>query len=52
MNFLAPIKKDGTVRFYSKKVMQYLVESAGLVVTEWTKLNWHSYMMVAGKRPR
>ncbi|MGA2477262.1 MAG: class I SAM-dependent methyltransferase [Spirochaetia bacterium] len=39
--------KDGTVRIYSKKEMHGLAKGAGLEVTKWVKLNWHSYMMVA-----
>jgi ubiquinone/menaquinone biosynthesis C-methylase UbiE len=51
-NLTAPLRKDGTVRFYSKKEMLGLVESAGLVVSKWSKLNWHSSILVAGKQPR
>jgi ubiquinone/menaquinone biosynthesis C-methylase UbiE len=51
-NLTAPLRKDGTVRFYSKKEMQGLVESAALVVSKCSRLNWHTAMMVAGKRSR
>ena len=47
MNMLIPFMKDGTVHYYSKKEMFRLAESAGLIVSKWVKLNWHSYLMVA-----
>ncbi len=47
MNMLIPFKNDGTVHYYSKKEMFRLAESAGLTVSKWAKLNWHSYLMVA-----
>lgn len=49
INLLVPAMKDGTVRCYSKKEMRHLVESVGLVVSKWSKLNWHQYMMVCGR---
>jgi ubiquinone/menaquinone biosynthesis C-methylase UbiE len=47
MNMLIPFMNDGTVHYYSKKEMFRLAESAGLTVSKWAKLNWHSYLMVA-----
>ena len=47
MNMLIPFMNDGTVHYYSKKEMFGLAESAGLTVSKWAKLNWHSYLMVA-----
>ncbi len=47
LNLVVPFSKDGTVKFYSKREMSNLVESAGLVVSRWSKLNWHSFVMVA-----
>lgn len=47
MNMLIPFMKDGTVHYYSKREMFRLAESAGLIVSKWAKLNWHSYVMVA-----
>jgi ubiquinone/menaquinone biosynthesis C-methylase UbiE len=47
MNLLIPFMNDGTVHYYSRKEMFGLAESVGLTVSKWTKLNWHSYMMVA-----
>jgi hypothetical protein len=32
--------------------MRALAEAAALEVTKWTKLNWHSYMMVAKSETR
>jgi len=52
MNILIPFMKDGTVRYYSKREMYVLAESAGLSISKWATLNWHSYMMVAQKTPR
>jgi len=49
LNLAAPFREDGTVRFYSKGEMADLVESAGLVVSRWSKLNWHSFLMVADR---
>ena len=51
LNLLAPMSKDGTVRFYSKGDMQRLAQSVNLVLSKWSKLNWHSYMMVPERRP-
>jgi ubiquinone/menaquinone biosynthesis C-methylase UbiE len=47
MNMLIPFMKDGTVHYYSKKEMFRLAASAGLTVSKWAKLNWHSYVMVS-----
>ena len=51
MNMLIPFRKDGTVRYYSKREMYVLAESAGLSISKWSMLNWHSYMMVAQGAP-
>jgi ubiquinone/menaquinone biosynthesis C-methylase UbiE len=45
-NLLAPLRKDGTIRVYSRAGMQKLAQSVGLVVSSWSKLNWHSHMLV------
>ena len=50
LNLLVPVSRDGTVRFYSKKEMGNLVQSAGLAVSTWTKLDWYSSMLVAQRR--
>jgi ubiquinone/menaquinone biosynthesis C-methylase UbiE len=50
MNLLIPFRNDGTMRYYSKREMYSLAEFAGFSVSKWTKLNWHSYMMVATGR--
>jgi ubiquinone/menaquinone biosynthesis C-methylase UbiE len=47
LNFLVPLRKDGTVRYYSKKEMLGLAKNIGFKVSKWKKLNWHIYMMVA-----
>ena len=47
--FVIPFSKEGEVRIYSKKEMYALAQSAGLTVLKWEKINWHVYMMVAGK---
>ena len=44
MNMLIPFMNDGTVHYYSKKEMFRLAESAGLTVSKWAKLNWHSLL--------
>jgi len=46
LNLFIPWRKDGTVRYYSKREMCNLIESAGLEIFKWSKLNWHSYMLV------
>ena len=50
MNVFVPFSKDGTVRYYSRPEMAALAESAGLSMTTWAKLNWHSYLMVATRK--
>jgi len=50
MNLFVPFSKDGTVRLYSRKEMYALVQSAGLWVSQWMKLNWHSYLLVAERK--
>jgi ubiquinone/menaquinone biosynthesis C-methylase UbiE len=52
VNLLAPFRKNGTVRFYSKNEMSRLAQSAAFAVSKWSKLNWHSYIMVAEKETR
>jgi ubiquinone/menaquinone biosynthesis C-methylase UbiE len=47
MNLFVPLSKDDTVRFYSKKEIQGLTESAGFEISKLLKLNWHTYMLVA-----
>ena len=49
LNLVAPVGNDGMVKYYSKRGMTDLVESAGLVVRKWSKLNWHSFVMVADR---
>ena len=51
-NLLTPFSKDGAVRYYSRKEMNELASSAGLRVVRWSKLNWHSYMLVADRNVR
>jgi len=47
MNLLIPLRKDGTVRYYSKREMVALIKGAGFSISKWLKLNWHSYLLVA-----
>jgi ubiquinone/menaquinone biosynthesis C-methylase UbiE len=47
LNLIAPLSKDGTVRFYSRAEMQRMLADNGLAVSKWLKLNWHSFLMVA-----
>ena len=47
MNMLIPLMNDGTVHYYSKKEMFRHAKLAGLTVSKWATLNWHSYLMVA-----
>jgi len=49
-NLLVPFRKDGTIRAYSRAEMQKLAQSAGLVVSKWSKLNWHSFMLVLERK--
>ncbi len=49
MNLVHVFTKDGTVRIYSKKEMEALVEAAGLEVAKWAKLDWHTYLLAAKK---
>ena len=50
MNMLIPFMNDGTVHYYSKREMFGLSASAALAVSKWSRLNWHSYIMVAKVR--
>lgn len=50
VNFIYLFTKDGSVRVYSKREMKALLETAGLEVAKWGKLNWHSYLLVAMKK--
>ncbi len=47
VNVLVRFANDGTVRFYSRGELQRLGAPVGLVESKWTRLNWHSFLVVA-----
>jgi len=47
LNLTAPLSRDGRVKFYARRAMTGLAESAGFAVSAWSKLDWHSFLMVA-----
>lgn len=47
LNLVAPFSRDGMVRFYSRSEMGHLLDSVELTISSWSKLNWHSFLLVA-----